>query len=373
MPNLRTDLRTALTTTNHSLKLGGMRCSISERNNLFYLQATLPPRSGEGPPRQQKIALGRCGLAHAKTKAMLLGAQLQADSFDWLDWTEGPTSAVITVADFRTAARERYELTYTQEASWKSIWTAALNLLPKNDKTPLTINLITTCLSAAPKNSCAKRDQGIALYLTARHLEMEDWEKIKNESKGYGRRDLVTRDIPSDQFYEEGIDLMTSAIYHWCVGCLITYGLRPHELAEGYVNEAGKFEVHWDTKTGERSVEPCHSRWVKQWKLRDRPELITVKGNLLTKDTIGYTIRDRLRRIPGIGDHQKATKGVNAYAGMLKLYNMRHAYARRLIFKNVPINIAAALMGHTVKIHMERYQRWFQIVEHQKISEIYGL
>ena len=372
MANLRTDLRTAVAQTNNQLKAAGLRCGLTVRNDLFYLQATLPSRDGTGPAKQQKVPLGRCGLVTAKKRAMLLGAQLNADSFDWSDWIDNPdTAAVITVQQFRAKARERYDTTYNQELSWTNIWSRALDRLPKNPHTPITIPLIVKCLSTAKPDSCMKRDQGLALYETARFMGMDGWEEIKAESKGYTTKALRTRDIPPDEFYETQMDLFTLLHWRWCVGCLLTYGIRPHELAEGYVDENNRFQVHWDTKTGERIVEPCKSEWVELWRLKENNRPISPRtGRPYDKIKIGGAVRAGIR---STWRNNGSTDDLMLDKRMTQLYNMRHAYARRVILKNVPLNVAAALMGHEPEMHLKRYQRWFKLIEGQQVAKTYGL
>ena len=44
----------------------------------------------------------------------------------------------------------------------------------------------------------------------------------------------------------------------------------------------------------------------------------------------------------------------------IKPYNLRHAYAMRLMDNGVPPELGARLMGHSLTVHEDTYKRWLE-------------
>ena len=122
------------------------------------------------------------------------------------------------------------------------------------------------------------------------------------------------------------------------------YGLRPHECAELVWLEDDWIEIADATKTGSRRVTPCPSAWVQLWGLRELQRPPQSPQTLSNAITTALT-RDRIS---------------------IKPYALRHAYALRLLSRGVTADLAARLMGHSLAVHQQTYQRWIEADRIQK-------
>ena len=348
-------LSTDLSTANARLKALGCKCSITERGDLKYLQATLPTKDGLGK-KQQRIPLGKVSLVAAEKKAMELG-QLMRSGFTWEEW-EGPLQASATFADFRTAGRKLYESKYSTETAWTKKWRPALNKLPP-DSVPCSESLILAVVNSLKPNSAGRRDCGNILSQIAHSLKM-DSAPIQEAARGYSASKVEKRDIPKDELIEEIFKKITLPHWRWMYGMCATYGLRPHEIVECHIDKEGNCHVGDETKTGFHIAWPCHERWIKDFTLRKqhRPPF---EVTTIAKAAADYLTRPRSR--------DRTAPGLVPFP----LYNLRHAYAIRLFQKGIPSDIGARLMGHSEAVHRSTYKRWYDAKEITKLRDQYDL
>lgn len=344
--DLRTTVHTsAVAKANERLKESKLKCSIQTRGDLFYLVATLPLRAGSGS-KQQKLPLGRITPQEAEAKAFLLGSQLRNNAFTWIDWDiqDGALSS-ITCGEFRHRARFIYEQRYTGEGSWDSKWSQALKLLPA-DSVPCTGGILVATVENMKPKSCSRRDRGFVLATVAKTLKIEGHEDVLAASKGYGRSDVVPRALPTDEQILENFDRIRLPHFRWMFGVVALFGLRPHEAATVEFDEDGFAEIHERTKTGFHVTPPNPSKWVEIFKPYDiiRPEYPIEK---ITAACNAHCIR-----VCGVEFPQ---------------YHLRHAFAIRCMEKGVPMDLAAALMGHTPKEHYRTYRRWLNRSRHKQM------
>ena len=102
------------------------------------------------------------------------------------------------------------------------------------------------------------------------------------------------------------------------------------------------------TKTGEHQVWPFHPKWVDKFELCE-----------LGKDTelLPKINRDlRVTTLQNIG--KKITDQFKRYSLKIKPYDLRHAWAVRTIFYDLPDTVAARMMGHSVSLHTQTYHHW---------------
>ena len=110
------------------------------------------------------------------------------------------------------------------------------------------------------------------------------------------------------------------------------------------------------TKTGEHQVWPFHPDWVDLFELRKLGEDPTLLPNInrdlknTTLQNIGKRITDQFRR----------------YKLDIKPYDLRHAWAVRTIFYDLPDTVAARMMGHSVSLHTQTYHHWITKRDQQK-------
>lgn len=338
---------TELDAANARLKAGKHRCSIQLRGNSFSLVATLPTRDGLSR-KQQRIALGQdIDLLAAERRGVELGEQLRTKTFTWEAWDQPEAAATLTVADFVKAAQALHAFKYRKDPergnnAWSKKWGPALRKLPPSGA--ITEVVLLRVIRTMPAGSASRRDQGNLLSQIAKSLGLET-EPLLEACRGYGVDKLTERDIPSDEVIEDALKRITLPHWRWTFGMCAAYGLRPHECAELVLLEDGWIEVHDKTKTGSRRVTACPSAWVNDFALRDLPRPTQSATRL------GKVFNDALDR-----------DGVT-----IKPYNLRHAYALRLMSKGVGADLAARLMGHSLQVHQTTYQRWIEADRIQRV------
>jgi len=57
----------------------------------------------------------------------------------------------------------------------------------------------------------------------------------------------------------------------------------------------------------------------------------------------------------------------------MRPYALRHAYALRLLSAGVPPELGARLMGHSVQMHTQTYQRWIDADRIKQSMERFNL
>jgi integrase len=337
---------TELDAANARLKAGRHRCSIQLRGRAYSLVATLPNRDGIGR-KQQRIPLGSdIDLLGAEHRAIELGQQLRTQTFSWEAWDVPQIADAITVADFQQATQRLHAAKYRKDPergnnAWSKKWAPALSKLPPSGV--ITEAVLLRVIRRMPAGTASRRDQGNLLSQVARSLGL-DAEPLLEACRGYGVDKLTERDIPTNDAIEQAMKRLGQAHWRWTFGMCAAFGLRPHECAELTWIDEQWIEIHDKTKTGARRVTACPSAWVKDFKLRELPRP-TQNATRITK-----ALNDALDR------HQIT----------IKPYNLRHAYALRLMDKGVGADLAARLMGHSLQVHQTTYQRWIEADRIQK-------
>jgi integrase len=320
---------------------------VERRRSSLYLRATLPERDAPTTKRQQRLALGLAAdyaaLPEAEAKAIELSRQLRQGKFSWAAWDlpeagDSGHALVLTITEFREAAQRLHASKYRKDPerganAWAKKWAPALRKLP--DVGPATESVLLRVLRSMPEGSAARRDQGNLLAQVAKTLGLETGALLE-ASRGYGVDKLAERDIPTDKAIEAAIGKIRLPHWRWTFAMCAAYGLRPHECAELEWLDEDWVKVHDKTKTGGRQVCPCHSRWVKTFELHDLPRP-TQGASALTKVFNDALDRDKVG---------------------IKPYNLRHAYALRLMSGGVPPELGARLMGHSLQVHEQTYKRW---------------
>lgn len=341
----------AVREVNARLKAAKHRCTISLRGNRFSLVATLPERDNLVQRRQQRIALGfdatLGGLEQAERRAIDLGYQLRNDTFSWDLWDHPEAAAgTLSVEDFKTAAERLHASKYRTSPergheAWTKKWRPALNKLPPSGA--ITEAILLRVINRMPAGTAGRRDQGNLLAQIAKSCGL-DPEPIQVAARGYGVAALTPRDIPTDADIEAVFAQLKQPHWKWTWGMCAAYGLRPHEAIGIEWLPKNWIRVADATKTGTRQVTPCPSAWVDTFTLEDLPRPTQ------TPHTLAKVFGDALERA-----------GIS-----IKPYNLRHAYALRLMDKGVPPDLGARLMGHSLQVHQTTYQRWIEADRIQK-------
>jgi len=329
---------------NARLKASKLKCSIQQRGSSYVLIATLPLRDAPGR-KQQRINLGPLTVIEAERLALELGHQLRTGTFCWEAWDRPQGAATITTDDFHAAAVTLHASKYSRSpergaVAWAKKWAPALRKLPPG---PVTEAILLRTVRRLPEGSAGRRDQGNVLAQVARSLGIPDAALLAT-CRGYGAASLRPRDIPSDPEIEAAWSCLRLPHWRWTWGMCAAYGLRPHECAELTWLDDDWIEIADATKTGSRRVTPCPSVWVDAWGLRELQRPPQSPQTLSNAITTALT-RDRIS---------------------IKPYALRHAYALRLLSRGVTADLAARLMGHSLAVHQQTYQRWIEADRIQK-------
>lgn len=327
--------------------LGLSTVQIERRGKRLVLRATLPCRNGGPKPRQQRISLGLAAIPlripEAETAAQRLAQQLATGTFAWSSWgttpEDDPAPAAPTREDatewLRQRVAERIPDPQQRANSWRCYYSYALRRLPDG---PLSGGALIRALQAMPYGSRPRYGCSQVFGLVADHYGW-DGAAVRNAGRGYGVKALTPRDIPSDSEIETAWakvhDRYPQAAYFFALGGC--YGLRPSEMLSVEFDNDYNALVSPDTKTGQRLVWPVPPQWIERFGVLTPPPITLTKRHGLTT-WAGY----RLRRCDVT----------------IRLYDLRHAFAVRLLRRGISADIGARLMGHSAQLHSHRYQRW---------------
>lgn len=197
-----------------------------------------------------------------------------------------------------------------------------------------------------------------------KRLLTDNYFDFGNYSGGYKGE---VRYIPTDDeilygWYQIGlsdINYGQEKSWQWVYMMLATYGLRSHELLA--IDYSKSFNTEYNEivldetlcdgiKTGDRTIFPLDPKWVNAFQLNyvKKPEytkILTsvlegkaVRGSNPLYQTICYRFRFRKLKF--------------------KPYDLRHAYAIRGFKFGIPITAMSKYMGHTIKTHESKYQKY---------------
>lgn len=368
----------ALGEMNARIRAAGYRVRIEAVRDRLHLRATLPVDGDPTQRRQQRIALGLSAelacLPQAERRATTLGIELIEGRFHWLRWRASPEGSLGTPGRHRKAPPEAEALRallqkrfsdwfpahganaqlrlVRRENLWKRQWTPALNKLPLNR--PITERVLREVLESLPPSSAIRRNTSEVYSKIAKELGY-NFKAIRDLGRGYSPVTSITpRSIPSDEAIEALWQSMSTGrtAAHWCwtFGMIATFGLRPHEVAEAELQPDGTCVISENTKTGTRVIWPVPTRWVEKFNLFNeaRPDFAARE---ITR-ALNLSIR-RAKRAPEVA--------------AISLYNLRHAYAVRLLLNGVPADLGARLMGHSLRMHCSTYRRWVEASQLQAL------
>ena len=320
----------------------------------LYIQGMFPRKDLQPGTAQYKITLrlpdDEKGRVKAQRALKRVEKLLKSGQWNWDDWTLNKSSKEGPVKDaetWRAAIKVLYKrkvlLGRCREESWHTNYMGTLKLMPQAEK-------VTT---ASMKEELEKysRDQYTykKLYGLLKHIADITGQPFPEVGIPLYDRATTVYEIPDDQYIIDWV-LSSPEPYRWFFGMMATYGLRPHECDECRLvfDENQKIwlaQVDDDTKTRFRTVIPLDETWHDLFNLGDR------------------RVRPQSSRDPNRRDgcsvwlnKQRIKMGID-----YKPYMLRHAYAGRLWREGgseLPLDNAADLMGHSVKVHLKTYRRW---------------
>lgn len=326
------------------LRAVGVKISIIQKGGTLYLRCVLPPRPGstkvtphrqEVKPLPRGVIADRQGLKNAKKRALELWGLLQTGAFDWSTWEKRlPTTNPQTVREWVVQFRS-YWLSRGQCSSetWDKHWATVYERLPQ--ETPLSYELALTSLLAIPQHTRNRKRSASTLQRLLEFAEIEG--NLTAFGAGYkvGRSE-EQRDPPTDELIMTWRRSITSDPYRWVYGLIACFGLRPHEAFFLEKDEDPRIWKLINGKTGPRQVSAVYPEWVERWNLLEgRPPKL---GPYFREDG-EYDFQRYGERV---------SKAFGRYGIPFHAYDLRHAYALRLMrFPGISDSTAAKLMGHS--------------------------
>lgn len=329
---------------NGRLRAAGVRVRIRAKGKKLYLRATLPPKSGEGPWKQQEISLGvsdnREGVRAAFAEAKRVGGLLDSRNFSWGNFREEIREEVADLIEqFEEKYFEAKERNHATERTFKKDFADVLKHLPEP-----TMAAMRDLVLSKPANSRTRKRYALACGRFADYLGLNGAE-FRGLTGGYGLKALSPRAIPTDeQIWEAWWGLPQEL--QWGFGIMACYGLRPCELYLLDWSERPMLRVK-DGKTKTRVTFPLPPAWEPSIPDGGPPKTIQ-KGNANRGAFVGKVYRKHLN---------------------FHLYDLRHAWAIRAIDHGLDLTLAAQQMGHGVKVHTEIYCHWIGADIHRKAWE----
>ena len=349
----------------------GSKLRIEKRGDRLNIRGSLPSKDDKNNFKDQRISLGLkadiSGLEEAKKKLQLINLQIELNQFEWINWINSSNKKEIQ-NDYEFSTRiDQFEehffkeekneyLTSTRKTTWRSSYKPylkrVLNIYYSSTNEDLE-NIFLETLKTYKEGSRSRKQCATSLSVLANFLDVKLPEDWKLNAKGYGLNKASFRDLPTDDVIEKLWEKIPNKSWKFVFGLMATYGLRNHEVFFCDLGSLKKFgdkiiRVLPTTKTGEHQVWPFHPEWVEKFELSNlgnNPELLPdIKRDLrnTTLQNIGKKITDQFKR----------------YALQIRPYDLRHAWAVRTIFYDLPDTVAARMMGHSVSLHTQTYHHW---------------
>ncbi|WP_288246426.1 site-specific integrase [uncultured Prochlorococcus sp.] len=349
----------------------GSKLKIEKRGEKLNIRGSLPSKEDKNNFKIQRISLGLkaniSGLEEAKKKLQLINLQLELNQFEWINWIGNHYKKQIKdgfefpnklnqfeefffkekKGDFRASSRKT-----TWRSSYKPYMKRILDVYSDHENEALE-KIFQKTLESYKEGSRSRKQCATSLSVLAKFLDIKLPDDWKLNSRGYGLNKAGFRELPTDELIEKLWEKIPNKSWKFVFGLMATYGLRNHEVffcdLSSLTNFGDKIiRVLPTTKTGEHQVWPFHPEWVEKFelsKLGENPELLpNIKRDLkiTTLQNIGKKITDQFKR----------------YSLQIKPYDLRHAWAVRTIFYDLPDTVAARMMGHSVSLHTQTYHHW---------------
>lgn len=350
---------------NDRLKRGRVGLAIQQRGNRLWFRGTLPPKPGNpaSKPYQQRFAAdlpaNPVGVQHAERKAKLIGAKLALGEFDWAEWMDLPKVSSDACKDWAARMEADFWASSSRTTSSQNTWAKISDVLKKLPQdAPLRLEVLLQAVLSTPADTRIRQRTCMVLGRVAKKAGF-DASAIAALSGNYSPHSVEPRTLPKDDEIVVCRDKIDHPGWKYLFGLQATYGLRNHELFHVNLDEFPTLWVEDPTKTGKRFVYPVFPEWATMWNLNEPiwPEL---KG---LQDVDPYT---RDNSVLGA----RVSKWFKRFGIPFTPYSLRHAYARRCFECSITPDLAAKLMGHSLKVHTTIYRAWIDEQTYRKAYDI---
>ena len=364
---------------NRKFLIKGSKLKIEKRGGKLNIRGSLPSKENKNIQKVQRISLGIDadidGLEEAKKKLQLINLQLELNQFEWRDWITSSIQEGNKTYEFFIKEISEFEKKFFKEqrnehlnSARKSTWNSSykpyikrmINIYKKNDNKDIN-HIFFSTLKSYKEGSRSRKQCGTSLNVFAEFLELSLPSEWKSLSRGYGIKKASFRNLPDDNSIEELWKNIPNKSWQYVFGLMATYGLRNHEVffcdLSSLKNSGDKIlRILPTTKTGEHQAWPFHPKWVDLFELSSLGNDPTLLPKI-NRDLKQTTLQNIGKRI---------TDQFNRYSLNIRPYDLRHAWAVRTIFYDLPDTVAARMMGHSVSLHTQTYHHWITKRDQQK-------
>ncbi len=372
---------------NARLKLEKVKVTIQVKGNTFYFRGTFPQKDDpDAAWSQQRVSTGipayRENLKQVENLARLVSEELRSKSFSWETWRGGeteeqsapvlpkgqtkkaPETAAQLIARFEEYRWQTRERTPQAEYTWKNDYYLFYKEMVL-DK-PFSIEQVRAVMLRY-ENYPRQRNRSYTRFKALAKFAQMDLQEFEHQLKGLrgeyqiGMDTGIKRDLPTDEQILQLRSQITNEVTLWCFSALAIWGLRPHELwlvdFEGLTPESDGIitvlpeqngVIGKGTRRRKRTVVPLLPKWYQQWRMW---EYKIPNSNAPTARLRGQLIVQNFNR--------------HGLKGLLP-YDLRHAWAVRALYEDIPIARAALCMGHSVVVHERTYLYWIGEEENRK-------
>ena len=364
---------------NKRLSAKGSKLKIEKRGSKLNIRGSLPTKENKDIFKIQRISLrinaDIPGLEEAKKKLQLINLQLELNQFEWSNWISSSDKYNSKTSDsflkkisefeeiFFKGTKDEY-LKSAKKTTWNSSYKPYIKRMIStyySNKDRELNSIFINTLKTYKEGTRSRKQCGTSLNVFAEFIEHNLPSEWKSLSKGYGLKKASFRNLPDDQLIENLWGNIPNKSWQYVFALMATYGLRNHEVFFCDLNSLKDkgdkiIRILPTTKTGEHQVWPFHPKWVEKFglsSLGDDPNLLPrINKNLreTTLQNIGKRITDQFNR----------------YKLNIRPYDLRHAWAVRTIFYDLPDTVAARMMGHSVSLHTQTYHHWITKRDQQK-------
>ncbi len=346
------DIDDQIKAANEFLKNEGCRLRIYNRQGRLVLRGQFPhPKTREMSRQWYNLGVPAVPsrLREAKIKALSIDEDILFNRFQWPS-NRVNADAVTREEAIQKAEDEFFRRKKGQITTWRYIYQAHYAQLRDYERLNIDI-LYRYCLSK-PADSRSRQTAITAMRWLA---NANDWTFSTERVRGAAKmRPTKEREPPTD---EQVIELWERASgdpeWQLVVGLMATFGLRNHEVftcdLRRFQRSQEPFVEVLKGKSGSGRAYAFHRAWIERFDLRNGklPEI----DRDLNHVEIGHRVTQHFRR-----------------KGYGRPYDLRHAYAIRMMDLGVPLDVAAKMMRHSVRVHTQTYQRW---INRQRMDSIY--
>ena len=350
------------------------RCKLRRDKSSLALRGRFPPKPASTlNPQDELLAAKRQhlylglqatpeGLKAAIAFAKQIDADLMFERFDWTPWLKEKDKPAETVRDWIQRLVKDHWAKVPQDPnklnSWKKDYQCVYDLL--SSERGLTLQVLQEAILAHSEAGTRTRRRWCLACGKLADFAGLDGRSLRKLSTYNPVHHVKPRDLPDDEVIAQTLEKISNPGWRTVYILMAVFGLRDHEVfrvdLQGLDQDPPLIEVHDNSKTGHRIAYACPGEgWGEAFSLSQAtavlPKVITAgKAN----NDLGTKVTQMF-----------AKYGVSAQLG--KVYNLRHAWARRAFEQEWPVELAARSMGHDVRVHVQTYQKFMEESSYLKV------